>query len=161
MRPDGSLRRDQDRGARIGGVDDRPGSLEHEVDIGAVVLVDRRVVRDPDELRTLERLLPTIRELERPVREPSTDELGEPRLVHGQDAVSKSCDDGGVLVECDDSMSCCRDACRRDDPEVPEAGDADPQGPPSTSGVLSPVAGHEGAAFASCRRRPTHLPRCT
>ena len=70
--PTGSLRRDQDHGARIGGVDDRPGSLEHEFDVGAIVLVDGGVVRDPDELRTLERLLPTTRELERPVREPST-----------------------------------------------------------------------------------------
>ena len=36
------------------------------------------------------------------------------------------------------------DAGCGDDAEMPEASDADPQRPPSTGGVLSPLAGHQG-----------------
>ena len=68
-----------------------------------------------------------------PARELAAHELGEPRLVHGEIALRETCDDGLVLVERDDAMAGCGDTRRRDDAEVPETGDADSHGRPSTA----------------------------
>ncbi len=68
-----------------------------------------------------------------PVCELATHEVGEPRLVDGQRALRQTRDDGLVLVERDDAMTGCGDTRRRDDAEMPETGDADSHGRPSTA----------------------------
>ena len=114
--------------------------FHHEVDVGAIVRVDGRVVGDPDHLRVAHCLLPVGREAERAGRELAAHEVGEARLVDRESTFRQTRDDSLVLVERDDAMTCSRDAGCGDDAEMPETGDANPQGPPSTGGVVSPLA---------------------
>jgi hypothetical protein len=52
--PDRKLRGHRDRGAAVQHVDERRDAVDDEIDVGPVGCVDRRVVRDPDQLAVLQ-----------------------------------------------------------------------------------------------------------
>ncbi len=100
------------------------GRVEHRGDIGVVVVVDRSVEGDPDDVGIDERVGWIGREPQRRLLEPHADEFGESGFGDRRLPQRKIRDGGRVAVESDDIVPHRRKRCGRHRSQMPEPVDA-------------------------------------
>ena len=102
----------------------RRDARHHKFRVGAIVVIHRRVVRDPNQLG-IRNVAHVSRKSQTARSHVRRDQVIEPRLAHRQLTLRQR---GDVLIDADDVVSCLRDARSRHGSEMPQAGDRDLHG---------------------------------